>query len=95
MDFILMIILGVTLTATYVMSLFLPLELVKPEYAGTASGVVISIGYIGGAMGPLIAGYLRDTAGSIVPSIIMLAVLTFISMILVFLIPETGYRARK
>jgi len=95
MDFILMIILGITLTATYVMSLFLPLELVKPEHAGTASGVVISIGYIGGAMGPLIAGYLRDTAGSIVPSIIMLAVLTFISMILVFLIPETGYRARK
>lgn len=95
LDFILMIVLGVTLTATYVMSLFIPLELVKPDHAGTASGVVISIGYIGGAMGPLIAGYLKDTTGTLVPSIIMLAILTFVSMILVSLIPETGFRTRK
>jgi len=92
MDFVLMIILGITLTATYVMSLFLPLELVKADHAGTASGVVISIGYIGGAMGPLIAGYLKDTTGTLVPSIIMLAVMTFISMVIIFLIPETGHR---
>lgn len=95
LDIILMLILGATLTATYVMPLFLPLELVKPEYAGTASGVVISIGYIGGAMGPLIAGYLKDTTGTLVSSIIMLAVLTFISIIIVFFIPETGYRTQK
>lgn len=95
LDFMLMIVLGITLTATYVMSLFLPLELVRPECAGTASGVVISIGYIGGAMGPLIAGRLKDTTGTLIPSIIMLAILTFISMILVFFIPETGFRNRK
>jgi CP family cyanate transporter-like MFS transporter len=95
LDFVLMIILGITLTATYVMSLFLPLELVKARYAGTASGVVISIGYIGGAMGPLIAGYLKDTTGTLVPSIIMLAVLTFISMIIILFIPETGNRKTK
>lgn len=95
MDFIIMIVIGITITATYVMSLFLPLELVRPEYAGTASGVVISIGYIGGAMGPLIAGRIKDITGTLTPSIIMLAILTFISMILIFFIPETGFRNRK
>lgn len=90
LDFILMIILGITLTATYVMSLFLPIELVRPDYAGTASGIVISIGYIGGAMGPLIAGYLKDSTGTLIPSIIMLSVLMLISMVLIFFVPETG-----
>lgn len=90
LDFVLMSILGITLTATYVMSLFLPLELVDPAYAGTASGIVISIGYIGGALGPLIAGYLKDSTGTLIPSIIMLAVLMVISMVLVLFVPETG-----
>jgi len=91
-DVVFMIIIGITITATYVMSLFLPLELVRAEYAGTASGIVISIGYIGGAAGPLIAGYLKDITGTLVPSIIVLAVLMIVSMILILLIPETGSR---
>ncbi len=94
LDFVLMIIIGITITATYVMSLFLPLELVSPEYAGTASGIVISIGYVGGAMGPLIAGFLKDSTGTFVHSIIMLAVLMIISMVLILFVPETGYRRR-
>ena len=92
LDVILMGILGFTLTTTYVICLFLPLELVKPGHAGTASGVVISAGYIGGALGPLVAGYLKDLAGTLTPTIVLLAVLMLISMGLVFMIPETGWR---
>jgi MFS transporter, CP family, cyanate transporter len=94
LDIVLMVVLGITLTATYVMSLFLPLELVNPSHAGTASGVVISIGYIGGALGPLIAGYLKDVTGTLTSTIILLAVLMVISMALVFLMPETGIRKK-
>jgi CP family cyanate transporter-like MFS transporter len=92
LDVILMGTLGVTLTATYVICLFLPLELVRPGFAGTASGVVISAGYIGGALGPLMAGYLKDLAGTLIPSIVLLTALMVISMVLVFMIPETGWR---
>ncbi|OGF54412.1 MAG: hypothetical protein A2Z21_00310 [Candidatus Fraserbacteria bacterium RBG_16_55_9] len=92
LDVILMGILGFTLTATYVICLFLPLELVKPGHAGTASGVVISAGYIGGALGPLIAGYLKDLGGTLIPAIVLLTVLMLISMVLAFMIPETGWR---
>jgi len=90
-DIIIMIFLGISLTASYVISLFLPLELVKSkENAGTASGLIISIGYIGGALGPLIAGFLKDIMGTLKPALIMLAVLMVISVVLVFLLPETG-----
>lgn len=92
LDAILMVVLGITLTATYVMSLFLPLELVNPANAGTASGIVISVGYIGGALGPLIAGYIKDLTGTLTPAIILLAILMIISMIIIFFIPETGCR---
>jgi len=94
LDFILMGVLGITLTATYVMSLFLPLELVRPAYSGTASGIVISVGYIGGALGPIIAGYLKDSTGTLTSTIILLAVLMLISMLLIFFIPETGCRKK-
>ena len=94
LDFVLMIVLGITLTATYVMSLFLPLELVNPANAGTASGIVISVGYIGGALGPPIAGYLKDTTRTLTPVVIMLAVLMLISMVIIFFIPETGFRKK-
>lgn len=93
-DVILMMVLGITLTATYVVSLFLPVELVEPENAGTASGVVISVGYIGGAIGPLLAGYLKDRTGTLVPCVVMLAALMVASAGLTLLIPETGWRKR-
>ncbi len=89
-DIVLMIIIGITITATYVMPLFLPLELVDADHAGMASGIVISIGYIGGALGPLMIGYLKDMTNTLVPSLIILAVLMIISMILILFIPETG-----
>jgi cyanate permease len=92
LDAILMAVLGFTLTAAYVICLFLPLELVTPAHAGTASGVVISAGYIGGAVGPLIAGYLKDLGGTLKPSIVLLAGLMVVSIVLVLLIPETGWR---
>jgi CP family cyanate transporter-like MFS transporter len=94
LDIVCMIALGATLTATYVMCLVLPLELTSPEQAGTASGIVISVGYVGGAFGPQIAGALKDATGSLVPSIVLLAVLMIISTGLAFLIPETGWKRK-
>ena len=94
LDIVCMIALGATLTATYVMCLFLPLELMPSKQTGTASGIVISVGYVGGAFGPQIAGALKDLTGSLVPSIVLLVLLMVISAGLAFLIPETGWRRK-
>jgi CP family cyanate transporter-like MFS transporter len=94
LDAVLMGLLGITLTTTYVMSLFLPTELVNPVHAGTATGLVISVGYIGGALGPLFVGYLKDLTGTLLISIVMLGIIMIISMILAFFVPETGWRKK-
>jgi sugar phosphate permease len=58
------VVLGRTIISVYVMCLILPVDLFPEEIVGTASGLVISLGYVGGLIGLLLAGYLADTTGS-------------------------------
>lgn len=62
--YMLSVILGITVIAIYVMCLILPVDLFPGDLVGTASGLVISLGYVGGLIGPLVAGYLADITGS-------------------------------
>lgn len=62
--YVLAIILGITVIAIYVMCLILPVDLFPRDLVGTASGLVISLGYVGGLIGPFAAGYLADFTGS-------------------------------
>lgn len=57
------IILGATNASIFLTCLILPIDLFPGDVAGTASGLVISIGYAGGLIGPAIAGYLADVTG--------------------------------
>ncbi len=61
---ILSIILGIAIISIYVMCLILPVDLFPADIVGTASGLVLSLGYVGGLIGPLVAGYLADNTGS-------------------------------
>ncbi|MEM2878898.1 MAG: MFS transporter [Candidatus Hadarchaeales archaeon] len=89
----LMVIIGITLTATFIMGLILPVELVGEERGAAASGLVISIGYIIGALGPWIAGQLKEMTSSLSSSILMLVVVLIFSSGLVLALPETGRRS--
>lgn len=60
------------------------------ELAGTASGLVVSIGYIGAVVGPIIAGRILDITGSLQSVFIILAVLSVITMMFAFLIPTNS-----
>ncbi len=62
--YVLCIILGITVISIYVMCLILPVDLFPGDLVGTASGLVISLGYVGGLIGPFVAGYLADFTGS-------------------------------
>lgn len=93
-DWILVGVLGATITSTFVMGLIMPLDLVETKHVGMASGIVISVGYAGAALGPLLAGYFIDVSGTFVYSLIMLAIVMLISMGLVFTMPETGWKGK-
>jgi cyanate permease len=66
-------ILGITFGGIFALLLSLPVELVKREKVGGVAGAIISIGYVGALMGPLITGYLRDFTGSFTVGFMVMA----------------------
>jgi nitrate/nitrite transporter NarK len=61
---------------------------VGAKYIGAASGILFSIGGIGGFTGPLIVGFLTDSTGTILTGMIALAALVEAMLILTLLIKE-------
>jgi MFS family permease len=51
-----MILLGIAATIRFITVMIMPAEILPPERAGTASGVNISVAYIGALIGPLVTG---------------------------------------
>ena len=76
------------------MILALPVEMVSKESVGMASGMMLSIGYIGGLIGPWMAGRILDTTGTLNLALIILIGVAAVWAVIAFLIPETGSRAR-
>ena len=68
-------------------------DLVPAEGIGRASGMVMSIGYIGGLVGPWLAGYILDITGTLNLNLIILAGLSAVGIYLALRLPETGVRA--
>ncbi len=89
----LMVLVGIATSGTFSMILALPLELLPNEYAGIATGTVLSIGYVGGLVGPWLTGRIVDVTGSFDAALIVLAATAIMWAFIGFLIPETGRRA--
>ena len=75
------------------MTLALPLELLPNEFAGIATGTVLSIGYVGGLLGPWLTGRIVDATGSFDLALYLLAATGILWALVGFLIPESGRRA--
>lgn len=89
-------ILGVTMTSAWILCLILPLDLATERHVGVATGVVISIGYVGGLVGPWVAGYVMDLSGSFDSALYFLIIVTLISVAVCILgLPETGERRKN
>jgi CP family cyanate transporter-like MFS transporter len=67
-------------------------DLVPAEGIGRASGMVMSIGYIGGLAGPWLGGYILDITGTLDLNLIVLASLSAVGIYLAFRLPVTGVR---
>jgi cyanate permease len=86
----LMTLVGVVTSGTFPIMLALTLELLPRQYAGVATGTVLSISYVGGLIGPWLTGLILDVTGSLEPALLMLTGTAIAWAIIVFLIPETG-----
>ena len=91
----LMILVGIATSGTFSMILALPLELLPNESVGMASGTVLSIGYVGGLVGPWLAGRLVDSTGNFDLALIGLMGTALMWAFVGFVIPETGDRALR
>jgi CP family cyanate transporter-like MFS transporter len=91
----LMILIGIATSGTFSIILALPLELLPNESVGTASGTVLSIGYLGGLVGPWLTGKIVDLTGNFDLALIFLMITAFVWAVIGFVIPETGNRAMR
>jgi CP family cyanate transporter-like MFS transporter len=70
--------------------LSLPVEMVHPGQAGMASGLVMSVGYIGALVGPLIGGAILDSTGSYEWIFLSLVIVSALAAAVAFVLPETA-----
>ncbi|GAJ03164.1 unnamed protein product, partial [marine sediment metagenome] len=94
MSWLLMALVGVANTTRFITILALPVEMIPEEDVGTASGLVLSIGYIGGIIGPLIGGRILDITGSLDLSLLILTGVSIAAAGITFRLPETGPKTR-
>ena len=94
LGWLLMAAFGIGSAIGFVILLVLPVELVPAEAVGKASGMIISISYIGGLVGPWITGHIIDNTGNLDLALVVLIVLSAVATYLALRLPETGPRVR-
>lgn len=86
--------LGFATAGIMVVCYMLPVEMVSISALGRASGIIVSVGFVGGIVGPYIAGLLRDVTQSFVAVILLLVVSALLAGVLAALVRETGKGGR-
>jgi CP family cyanate transporter-like MFS transporter len=84
--------LGISISAIFVICLTLSAELVDPRMVGSASGIML-LAYTGGVLGPWLSGFTQDLTGGFTPTMVMLVASFLVSAVLALALPETGRNA--
>jgi MFS transporter, CP family, cyanate transporter len=79
---------GAGISGAFAMSLVLPADVAPPGRTGAAAGMVLAIGYAASALGPVIAGVVRDVTGSFDATLRLLPVIAGVMIALAALAPE-------
>ena len=79
---------GAGISGVFAMSLVLPADVAPPGRTGSAAGMVLGIGYAASALGPVIAGVVRDATGSFDATLRLLPVIAGVMVVLSVLAPE-------
>jgi CP family cyanate transporter-like MFS transporter len=94
-SWVLMFFIGLAAAIRFAMILALPVEIVTPEQSGSASGLVMSVGYVGALAGPAIGGFILDSTHKFAWVFLSLAVVSAVTTGIAFIIPETGSGTNK
>jgi cyanate permease len=94
MNWTIVIAVGIAAGVQLPIILSLPPQMVPAEGVGKASGMIMSIGYIGGLIGPWLAGYILDMTGSLSLNLVLLSVMSVAGIFLALMLPETVARTR-
>jgi len=94
MTWLVMAVIGVSVPTRFITILTLVVELMPDRDVGTASGLVFT-GYIGGVIGPYIAGRILDTSGTFSSALMVLVGVSIATAFISLGLPETGHRTRS
>lgn len=85
---------GIGLGVPFVLLLVIPTELVdvNARDMGRMVGVVFTVGYAGGVVGPVAVGAIRDVGGPFAIGLGILSAVALVAAILTRILPETGTR---
>jgi nitrate/nitrite transporter NarK len=65
-------------------------EIVDTKQVGIASGVIWTLGHVGGFIGPLVGGHILDNTGDLRLSLIILAIISAALVGIALRLPETA-----
>ena len=81
---------GAGVAAVFALGLVMPADVSPPGRTGAAAGMVLGLGYAGSALGPLLAGIVRDATGSFAAAIAVLPAVGVAMVLLSLLAPAPG-----
>ncbi len=83
---------GLAVSGLFAMSLVLPADIAPRGHTGAAAGMVLGIGYAAAALGPVIAGVVRDITGSFQAALLLLVGFGIAMIALALVAPELPER---
>lgn len=79
---------GAAVSGLFAMSLVLPADIAPRGHTGAAAGMVLGIGYAVSALGPVVAGVVRDVSGSFNATLLLLPAMGVAMIALSAIVPE-------
>jgi CP family cyanate transporter-like MFS transporter len=79
---------GAGVAGAFAMALVLPADLAPRGRTGAAAGMVLALGYAAAALGPVIAGVVRDVSGSFHDAVLLLPLIGAAFTVLAMFAPE-------
>jgi CP family cyanate transporter-like MFS transporter len=86
---------GSGVAALFGMSLVLPADIAPRGRTGAAAGMAFAVGYAGSALGPLVAGVVRDATGSFTTTLTLLPIVGVGMILLAVVTPELPSASRR
>jgi MFS transporter, CP family, cyanate transporter len=83
---------GIGVAGLFAMSLVLPADVAPAMQVGAAAGMTLAIGYLGSALGPVLAGMIKDATGGFDAALRTLPVIGVAMLLLSLAAPERGER---